>query len=159
MVFLPRQYLILVDCTKCLVCITTYLQPFQGILSFPFPNMTAPTRAEHLLRLLVAVVWLFHFPFSTFLLEWPFCSKCLIHYPIVIVFNNKDSAFVVQIKPAEYVEILSSMNPDVWVTLADEVPAWVSNKRNRTSVDRTLRWLDDCISLNKVITLLCFQYW
>lgn len=53
------------------------------------------------------------------------------------------------IKPADYVELVSSMKPDFWVTLADEVPAWVSNKRNGTSVDRTLRWLDDCLSLNK----------
>nr|XP_027118088.1 queuine tRNA-ribosyltransferase accessory subunit 2-like isoform X2 [Coffea arabica] len=58
------------------------------------------------------------------------------------------------IKPAEYVELVSSMKPDFWVTLADEVPAWVSNKRNRTSVDRTLRWLDDCLSLNKTGTTI-----
>ncbi|XP_027118055.1 uncharacterized protein [Coffea arabica] len=58
------------------------------------------------------------------------------------------------IKPAEYVELVSSMKPDFWVTLADEVPAWVSDKRNRTSVDRTLRWLDDCLSLNKTGTTI-----
>ncbi|KAL3507004.1 hypothetical protein ACH5RR_032386 [Cinchona calisaya] len=52
------------------------------------------------------------------------------------------------IKPVDYMELVSSLKPDFWVTLADEVPAWVSTKRNRTSVDRTLRWMDDCISLN-----------
>lgn len=39
------------------------------------------------------------------------------------------------------------MKPNIWVTLADEVPAWVSEKRNRASADRTLRWLDDCLTL------------
>lgn len=53
-----------------------------------------------------------------------------------------------QIKPAEYVEMVSSMKPDMWVTLADEVPAWVSEKRNKASIARTIRWLDDCIALN-----------
>ncbi|CAI9108225.1 OLC1v1007779C1 [Oldenlandia corymbosa var. corymbosa] len=53
------------------------------------------------------------------------------------------------IKPADYMQLVSSMKPDLFVSLADEVPAWVSTKRNTASVDRTLRWLDDCISYNK----------
>ncbi|XP_021903623.1 queuine tRNA-ribosyltransferase accessory subunit 2-like [Carica papaya] len=52
------------------------------------------------------------------------------------------------IKPIEYMQMISSMKPNLWVTLADEVPAWVSDKRNRTSVDRTLKWLDECIALS-----------
>ncbi|GMN45391.1 hypothetical protein TIFTF001_014578 [Ficus carica] len=52
------------------------------------------------------------------------------------------------IKPVEYVEMISSMRPNIWATLADEVPAWVSEKRNKASVDRTVRWLDECIALN-----------
>ncbi|OVA08084.1 tRNA-guanine(15) transglycosylase-like [Macleaya cordata] len=52
------------------------------------------------------------------------------------------------IKPADYVEMVSSLKPNVWASLADEVPAYVSAKRNRTSVDRTIHWLDDCISLD-----------
>lgn len=55
-----------------------------------------------------------------------------------------------QIKPVEYVEMISSMRPNIWATLADEVPAWVSEKRNKASVDRTVRWLDECIALNSV---------
>ncbi|KAF8028009.1 hypothetical protein BT93_E0808 [Corymbia citriodora subsp. variegata] len=51
------------------------------------------------------------------------------------------------IKPKEYTEMISSMRPDIWVTLADEVPTWVSEKRNCSSVDRTIRWLDECIAL------------
>lgn len=43
--------------------------------------------------------------------------------------------------------MISSMKPNMWVTLADEVPAWVSEKRNKASVDRTMRWLDDCLKL------------
>lgn len=54
-----------------------------------------------------------------------------------------------QIKPGQYVEMISSMKPNLWVTLADEVPAWVSEKRNRASIERTLRWLDDCLKLSK----------
>ncbi|KAF7836446.1 queuine tRNA-ribosyltransferase accessory subunit 2-like [Senna tora] len=52
------------------------------------------------------------------------------------------------IKPKDYVEMISHMRPNIWAALADEVPAWVSKKRNRTSVDRTVRWLDDCLALN-----------
>ncbi|XP_058201446.1 uncharacterized protein LOC131316181 [Rhododendron vialii] len=52
------------------------------------------------------------------------------------------------IKPSEYMKFISSMKPNSWTTLADEVPAWVSEKRNKTSVDRTVRWLDDCIALS-----------
>ncbi|KAK4796032.1 hypothetical protein SAY86_028358 [Trapa natans] len=54
------------------------------------------------------------------------------------------------IKPVEYMEIISSMKPSIWVTLADEVPAWVSDKRNASSVDRTVKWLDECIALRQV---------
>ncbi|XP_057436082.1 uncharacterized protein LOC130728592 isoform X2 [Lotus japonicus] len=54
------------------------------------------------------------------------------------------------IQPKDYVEMISCMRPNIWATLADEVPAWVSDKRNKTSVDRTLRWLDDCLALNSV---------
>lgn len=57
---------------------------------------------------------------------------------------------ILQIKPAAYMEMISSMRPNLFTTLADEVPAWVSDKRNRISVDRTLRWLDDCLTLNLV---------
>lgn len=52
------------------------------------------------------------------------------------------------IKPVDYVEMISCMRPNIWATLADEVPAWVSEKRNKTSVDRTVRWLDECIALS-----------
>jgi queuine/archaeosine tRNA-ribosyltransferase len=63
-----------------------------------------------------------------------------------------------QIKPKDYVEMISCLRPNIWATLADEVPAWVSDKRNRTSVDRTLRWLDDCLALNPVMDTSCFSF-
>ncbi|XP_047976471.1 queuine tRNA-ribosyltransferase accessory subunit 2-like isoform X2 [Salvia hispanica] len=53
------------------------------------------------------------------------------------------------IKPGQYMEMITSMKPDMWVTLADEVPAWVTDKRNKASVQRTMRWLDDCLTLAK----------
>ncbi|XP_039125209.1 queuine tRNA-ribosyltransferase accessory subunit 2-like [Dioscorea cayenensis subsp. rotundata] len=52
------------------------------------------------------------------------------------------------ISPAKYMELISSQKPNLWASLADEVPAWVPEKRNKTSVDRTLRWLDDCLALD-----------
>ncbi|XP_010264838.1 PREDICTED: queuine tRNA-ribosyltransferase accessory subunit 2-like isoform X2 [Nelumbo nucifera] len=52
------------------------------------------------------------------------------------------------IKSAEYMKMISSLKPNIWASLADEVPAWTSEKRNRTSVDRTVQWLDDCIALD-----------
>ncbi|CAI8600570.1 unnamed protein product [Vicia faba] len=55
------------------------------------------------------------------------------------------------VKPKDYLVMISCMRPNIWATLADEVPAWVSDKRNRTSVDRTLRWLDDCLELDPAV--------
>ncbi|KAB5512524.1 hypothetical protein DKX38_029552 [Salix brachista] len=52
------------------------------------------------------------------------------------------------IKPADYMGLISSLRPNLWATLADEVPAWVSKKRNQISVDRTVKWLDECIALS-----------
>ncbi|MFS7910510.1 putative tRNA-guanine(34) transglycosylase [Helianthus anomalus] len=51
------------------------------------------------------------------------------------------------VKPMEYMKMISSMKPDLWVSLADEVHASVTVKRNKVSVDRTITWLDTCISL------------
>lgn len=57
-----------------------------------------------------------------------------------------------QVKPVEYMEMISSMRPNIWTTLADEAPGWATDKRNRISVDRTLKWLDECIALSPVMT-------
>lgn len=54
--------------------------------------------------------------------------------------------------------MISSMRPSLWATLADEVPAWVSAKRNKASVDRTLRWLDECITLSPVSAVHLFFF-
>ncbi|KAH9620487.1 hypothetical protein KSS87_004844 [Heliosperma pusillum] len=53
------------------------------------------------------------------------------------------------VKPVEYMKMISSMNPSWWVSIADEVPSWATEKRNKVSVDRTLKWLDECMELNK----------
>jgi queuine tRNA-ribosyltransferase subunit QTRTD1 len=58
--------------------------------------------------------------------------------------------------PVKYMEVINACKPNLWASLPDEVPAWVSEKRNRMSVGRTLQWLDHCLSLSTVchITLL-----
>ncbi|XP_019195906.1 PREDICTED: queuine tRNA-ribosyltransferase accessory subunit 2-like [Ipomoea nil] len=78
---------------------------------------------------------------------------CIISIPEHTSTNRTGASFETPcgrslIKPAAYMEMISSMMPNLWTTLADEVPAWVSDKRNRISVDRTVRWLDDCLTLN-----------
>ncbi|KAK1427553.1 hypothetical protein QVD17_16240 [Tagetes erecta] len=60
-------------------------------------------------------------------------------------FETPSGRFLV--KPLEYMKMISSMKPDLWVSLADEVSASVTVKRNKASVDRTITWLDHCISL------------
>lgn len=55
-----------------------------------------------------------------------------------------------QVGPKKYMEAINALRPDLWATLPDEVPAWATTKRHRMSVDRTLRWLDDCLTLNAV---------
>jgi hypothetical protein len=61
-----------------------------------------------------------------------------------------------QVGPVKYMEVINACKPNLWASLPDEVPAWVSEKRNRMSVGRTLQWLDHCLSLSTVchITLL-----
>lgn len=54
------------------------------------------------------------------------------------------------IKPVDYMDMISSMKPNLWATLADEVPAWATDKRNKTAVDRTLKWLDACLASSSV---------
>jgi queuine tRNA-ribosyltransferase subunit QTRTD1 len=49
--------------------------------------------------------------------------------------------------PAKYMEVVNACKPDLWASVPDEVPSWVNEKRNRLSVDRTLQWLDHCLSL------------
>ncbi|GAA0157558.1 hypothetical protein Leryth_023230 [Lithospermum erythrorhizon] len=56
------------------------------------------------------------------------------------------------LKPTEYMEMISAMKPNIWATLADEVPAWVSEKRNKASIERTIRWLDDCVGTRSADT-------
>ncbi|KAL8160064.1 hypothetical protein V2J09_001601 [Rumex salicifolius] len=46
------------------------------------------------------------------------------------------------INPLEYMRMVNSLRPDWWVSLADEVPVSATEKRNKASVDRTVRWLD-----------------
>ena len=55
-----------------------------------------------------------------------------------------------QVGPAKYMEVVNACKPDLWASLPDEVPSWVTEKRNRMSVDRTLQWLDHCLSLQPV---------
>ncbi|KAL9668166.1 hypothetical protein QQ045_002541 [Rhodiola kirilowii] len=51
------------------------------------------------------------------------------------------------LKIVEYMQMIAAMKPDLWATLSDEVPAFVTNKRNIMSVDRTIKWLDECLAL------------
>uniref|UniRef100_A0A7N0U7I0 Queuine tRNA-ribosyltransferase accessory subunit 2 n=1 Tax=Kalanchoe fedtschenkoi TaxID=63787 RepID=A0A7N0U7I0_KALFE len=52
------------------------------------------------------------------------------------------------LKPAEYMRMLAAMKPDIWASLSDEVPSRATDKRNKLSVDRTVKWLDECIALS-----------
>ncbi|GAB2209627.1 hypothetical protein Droror1_Dr00026846 [Drosera rotundifolia] len=68
--------------------------------------------------------------------------------------NKKGASFETSfgrllINPAECMKMIDSLKPNWWVSLAAEVPIGVSEKRHKMSVDRTLRWLDECITLSK----------
>ena len=66
---------------------------------------------------------------------------------------------LVQIKPIEYMEMISSMKPNLWASLAYEVPTWFSIKRNKASVDQTVRWYDECIKLSLVSVVYLYFLW
>ncbi|CAM6105967.1 unnamed protein product [Calypogeia fissa] len=55
------------------------------------------------------------------------------------------------VTPKIYMEAMNALKPNLWAALPDEVPAWATAKRNRVSVDRTLLWLDECLSLHAAI--------
>ncbi|KAK4859289.1 hypothetical protein QYF36_002822 [Acer negundo] len=76
------------------------------------------------------------------------CGRRLVHRILLSLSLLYVLVLYLQVKPVEYMEMISSMRPNLRTTLADEVPAWVSDKRNKTSVDRTVKWLDECITLS-----------
>lgn len=151
---LLKPYLTSEEFTRWLAFVNIYSPLSQGILSYLFLNMTALIGSEHLLRLLVVAVWLLPICYSL-----KFYCIWIGWLPVIWDWDwyHLSCHAIVQIKPAEYMEMISSMKPDISVSLADEVPSWVSSKRNKASVDRTLRWLDDCISLNVVIHIFPFE--
>ena len=57
---------------------------------------------------------------------------------------------VLQVTPADYMNIVNAMQPDIWTSLPDEIPCSAGNKRNKLSIERTLRWLDLCIASQQV---------
>lgn len=60
------------------------------------------------------------------------------------------SAFLFfQINVEYFVEILKSFKPDVAQCLCDTVSSGQSRKRNRKSVDRTLKFLDEVLECTK----------
>ena len=54
-----------------------------------------------------------------------------------------------QIDVDHFLEILESFRPDVAQSLCDTVPNGQTNKRNRKSVDRTLKFLDKLLESRK----------
>ena len=54
-------------------------------------------------------------------------------------------------------DVVNACKPDLWVSLPDDVLPWVDEKRNRLSVDHTLKWLDQCLSLQNVRPRLPLQ--
>ena len=48
--------------------------------------------------------------------------------------------------PSSYCDLIGSLQPDLYIALGDEVGASARPKRVRSSVDRTLRWLDASIA-------------
>lgn len=58
-----------------------------------------------------------------------------------------------QVTTADYMNIVNAMQPDIWTSLPDEVPCSAGSKRNKLSIERTLRWLDQCIASQKVCYL------
>lgn len=78
----------------------------------------------------------------------------IISFPEASSSNRSGASFEthcgrILVKPVDYMNMISSMNPNWSVSLSDEVPAWVTEKRNRVSVDRTVQWLDECIRSNQ----------
>uniref|UniRef100_A0A7S4L0K6 Queuine tRNA-ribosyltransferase accessory subunit 2 n=1 Tax=Guillardia theta TaxID=55529 RepID=A0A7S4L0K6_GUITH len=49
----------------------------------------------------------------------------------------------------DYIKLLSAMQPDIAVSLVDEVQMENSDKRIKKSVDRTLKWLDEYLAERK----------
>ncbi|WIA41169.1 hypothetical protein OEZ86_004784 [Tetradesmus obliquus] len=50
-----------------------------------------------------------------------------------------------QVTPERYMQAIAALQPDMYVALADEVPGDARPKRVGQSVDRTIKWLDECL--------------
>ena len=48
--------------------------------------------------------------------------------------------------PSSYCDLIGTLQPDLYIALGDEIGASALPKRVRSSVDRTLRWLDASIA-------------
>lgn len=57
-----------------------------------------------------------------------------------------------QVSCEKYMEVVNALRPDLYAALPDEVEASVSQKRNVTSVTRTVEWLDKCLRMRTAYT-------
>ncbi|KAF6252340.1 tRNA-guanine(15) transglycosylase-like protein [Scenedesmus sp. NREL 46B-D3] len=56
-----------------------------------------------------------------------------------------------QVTPERYMQAIAALQPDMYVALADEVPGDARPKRVGQSVDRTIKWLDECIQHHQAL--------
>jgi len=54
-----------------------------------------------------------------------------------------------KVSPKDFVEILRYLKPDFAECISIDVPHYIASKRMRKSVDISLSWLDQCLSLGK----------
>lgn len=53
-----------------------------------------------------------------------------------------------QVTPEAYMDVIDALRPDIFVPLVDDIPSTSGRKRVKQSVDRSLKWLDECIERN-----------
>eukprot|EP00195_Chlamydomonas_chlamydogama_P007190 CAMPEP_0202899288 /NCGR_PEP_ID=MMETSP1392-20130828/7563_1 /ASSEMBLY_ACC=CAM_ASM_000868 /TAXON_ID=225041 /ORGANISM="Chlamydomonas chlamydogama, Strain SAG 11-48b" /LENGTH=472 /DNA_ID=CAMNT_0049585429 /DNA_START=133 /DNA_END=1551 /DNA_ORIENTATION=- len=58
-----------------------------------------------------------------------------------------------QVTVEGYMDVVEALQPDLYVTMCDEITADVKKKRAVSSVTRTTKWLDACLSLQKARNL------
>mmetsp|Transcript_30163 Transcript_30163/g.85171 ORF Transcript_30163/g.85171 Transcript_30163/m.85171 type:complete len:393 (+) Transcript_30163:100-1278(+) len=73
--------------------------------------------------------------------------------------RNNDSVSVsihsggTKVTPARYMEVIEALQPSAYITLPDDLPRPVANNRARVSVERSQKWAEECMAMQKSLGL------
>ena len=74
---------------------------------------------------------------------------CIVHSFSILLVHVNANGFFYKVNVHQFLELLTSFKPDIVQCLCDTVPDGQTTKRNKKSVDRTLKFLDEILEYQK----------